>query len=307
MTTACLWMSNGRQCNTGYGNQTDLFAPRIKAEGYTLSVFDFVGGVGRPYRDQDGIMILPRFHDAWGSDMYQGHMKFTKARFSIGLFDFFAADPDVFQGQPHAQWTPVDGSPLRPDNADALRRGARWVMAMSRFGEKVLRAAGFDPLYVPHGVSSSTFQPIDREEARAKVGKWWNRDLARKFIFAMNAANHSAPSRKGFYEALAAFKEVAEKHKNALLYIHTDYIGGRGEDLRVHIEALGIDPERVIFPDMYAYAGGLYTPNDLNTLMNAADVYLSASHAEGFGIPIIEAQMAGCPVILPNNSAQTEL
>jgi hypothetical protein len=45
----------------------------------------------------------------------------------------------------------------------------------------------------------------------------------------------------------------------------------------------------------------------MNMLYNAADVFLLPSAGEGFGIPAIEAQSSGCPVILADFSAQTEL
>ena len=45
----------------------------------------------------------------------------------------------------------------------------------------------------------------------------------------------------------------------------------------------------------------------MNNMYNSLDVYLSNSKGEGFGIPTIEAQSAGVPVIVSNNTAQPEL
>ena len=42
-------------------------------------------------------------------------------------------------------------------------------------------------------------------------------------------------------------------------------------------------------------------------MYNSLDVYLSNSKGEGFGIPTIEAEAAGIPVIVSNNTAQPEL
>jgi FkbM family methyltransferase len=41
-------------------------------------------------------------------------------------------------------------------------------------------------------------------------------------------------------------------------------------------------------------------------MYNTFDVYLSASRAEGCGLPILEAQACGVPAIVPDNSAQPE-
>lgn len=51
---------------------------------------------------------------------------------------------------------------------------------------------------------------------------------------------------------------------------------------------------------------GLAT-DDLNVLYNLAHALVYPSHYEGFGIPILEAMKAGCPVIAFNNSAVPEV
>jgi glycosyltransferase involved in cell wall biosynthesis len=45
----------------------------------------------------------------------------------------------------------------------------------------------------------------------------------------------------------------------------------------------------------------------LNAMYNAADVFLLPSQGEGFGIPVLEAQASGCPVIVTDFTAQSEL
>ncbi|MCH8546237.1 MAG: glycosyltransferase family 4 protein [Cryomorphaceae bacterium] len=47
--------------------------------------------------------------------------------------------------------------------------------------------------------------------------------------------------------------------------------------------------------------------DDLNKLYNGADALWFVSHFEGFGIPIIEAFKAGCPVITANNTSMPEV
>ncbi len=81
----------------------------------------------------------------------------------------------------------------------------------------------------------------------------------------------------------------------------------RGEHLPGTVEALGIDPAKVLFAPQYPYNRGMLSPKWLNRMYNAADVYLSTSHGERFQIPLIEAQAAGLPVIVSNFSAMAEL
>lgn len=47
--------------------------------------------------------------------------------------------------------------------------------------------------------------------------------------------------------------------------------------------------------------------DDLNSLYNGADALWFVSHFEGFGIPIIEAFRAGCPVLTANNTSMPEV
>ncbi|KKL28126.1 hypothetical protein LCGC14_2378290, partial [marine sediment metagenome] len=68
-----------------------------------------------------------------------------------------------------------------------------------------------------------------------------------------------------------------------------------------------VDNNTIRFPDVYNYVLGNYGTGSLRDLYNAADIFLSPSRGEGFGIPVVEAQMCGCPVIVTDFTAQSEL
>lgn len=311
MSTRMLWVSNGRMWKTGYGGQTDLFLPRIKAAGFDPLAFAFTNRVGNPLTHADGILELQACFDMWGNDIVAAHMDWSKAAFSFGLFDFYMAEPAVYALHPHAQWVPVDNDPLRDDLLVNLKNGARWVIAMSKYGERVLQEAGFDPLYVPHGIDTKLFRPIDRAEARARMQARIDKDtdleieLGDKFVVLMNAANISA--RKGFFEAMSAFKAFHERVPESVLYLHTDMVGVRGQKLFEHVRRLGLDEGAVAYPNQYYYTMGMIDGPWINDLYNTADVLLNPAYGEGFGIPIIEAQAAGCPVIVTDCSSMSEL
>jgi glycosyltransferase involved in cell wall biosynthesis len=98
----------------------------------------------------------------------------------------------------------------------------------------------------------------------------------------------------------------ADEVPGARLYLHTavsqDY---GGVDVEALVKDLGLEG-RVIYPDWYRYWLGM-PAEYLNCVYNAGDVYLGAAMAEGFGIPLIEAQACGLPVITTNFSAMPEL
>ncbi len=52
---------------------------------------------------------------------------------------------------------------------------------------------------------------------------------------------------------------------------------------------------------------GFVSENDLNTIYNKATALIYPSSYEGFGIPVIEAQKAGCPVVAMNRSSIPEI
>ena len=65
--------------------------------------------------------------------------------------------------------------------------------------------------------------------------------------------------------------------------------------------------DKVRFSDQYGIITGRIQPQNLAALYGAADVLTATSHAEGFGLPIIEAQACGTPVITTNFSSMPEL
>ena len=64
--------------------------------------------------------------------------------------------------------------------------------------------------------------------------------------------------------------------------------------------------EDVLFADQYHMVVG-FPDAYMVDLYNSLDVLLSPSMGEGFGIPIVEAQACGCPVIVGDWTAMSEL
>ncbi len=76
--------------------------------------------------------------------------------------------------------------------------------------------AGLDCYYVPHGVDTNVYKPVDMQEARERAGL--PKDA---FIVGMVAANKGNPSRKAFHQQIAAFAKFHRRHTDAVLYIHS--------------------------------------------------------------------------------------
>jgi glycosyltransferase involved in cell wall biosynthesis len=99
----------------------------------------------------------------------------------------------------------------------------------------------------------------------------------------------------------------ARKHKDALLYLHTDASGSLGGiRLTELIASVGIPKEQVVFVDPYVLRAGV-TQKTLAGIYTAMDILLATSYGEGFGIPTIEAQACGTRVIVSDFAASAEL
>jgi glycosyltransferase involved in cell wall biosynthesis len=124
----------------------------------------------------------------------------------------------------------------------------------------------------------------------------------------MTAANKGVhPPRKAFAENFMAFGMFAQRHPDAVLYMHSEASASMGGlDLNLLAQMCGIAPDRIKWADPYLYRMGLPL-HAMAALYSAADVLLAASMGEGFGIPVVEAQACGTPVIVSNFTAQPEL
>lgn len=299
------WLSNGPWTSTGYGNQTRTFAPRIKQLGHDICITAFYGLEGA-ILNWDGITVYPKGREAWGNDVGAAHTRHYGGNVLITLVDAWVMEPDMLQlnGVRWIPWFPVDHEPLPPAVARKIQRAYRRIV-FSRFAERMVHDADMDCYYVPHGVDTAVFTPIDRIEAREKMG--FPKDA---FIVGTVAANKGTPSRKALPEQIEAFAQFKRKHTDAIFVMHTtksENGEGQGLNLPELCAYHGLQVEKdVFFPDQYQLLLG-YTDTYMNALYNIMDVFMLPSMGEGFGIPIVEAQAAGTPVIVGDWTSMGEL
>lgn len=296
-----LWHSNAPWCPTGYGQQTALWVPKIAGLGHEVLVSAFYGLSGAPIT-WNGITVLPgnTTGDPYGSGLLREHVKHEKIDLVITLGDIWVLDPQHLKDMPVAHWLPVDCSPMSSMDAVALENSKATPIAMSRFGEIQLRQAGFRPMYVPHALHPVYTGPLpDREQCRKQFR------LDGKFVVGLNAANKDA-FRKGMFEQFAAFAILNRKHPDTALMVHGMVAEQGALDLLALARSCGI-AHAVQFVDQYAYLTGRIPPAHLLDWYTALDLYSSCSLGEGFGIPIVEAQACGTPVVVTDASSMPEV
>ena len=251
--------------------------------------------------------IYPAGYDIYGNDVILAHAQNhfdgdLLGGLIITLVDVWVLSAPNFTRANVACWTPIDHDPVPPRVTEFLHAYGGFTLAMSKFGQKALENQGIESFYVPHGIDTNLFTPRDRKESRAELNIPED-----AFLVSMVAANKGFPPRKGFPEAFRAFKAFSDKHSDALLYLHTEANGHvEGVNTGQLVNALELDGDKLRFVDQYHYHVGL--PADyLAKVYSASDVLLNPSYGEGFGIPILESQACGTPVITTNFSAMPEL
>jgi glycosyltransferase involved in cell wall biosynthesis len=302
-------LGNAPWVPSGYGEQIGLLAPRLRALGHEVAcaanhglqgmvslwngipVFPAVeanSSIG-PYAEQFGADVVLCLHDAWvmKPDAWPDEM-------TVGMY------------------APVDHFPIPPLVVGVLQHEKVRPIAMSRDGEQWMRSFALDPMYAPHAVDTKVFKPQPEMRDAMRDGMGIPRDA---FLIGMVGANQGWNPhicRKAFPQAIQAFAEFLADHDDAWLYMHTNPLsGGRGTPLEPLIlaenAACPVDlMGRIRFPDERELLFGVERPH-LAAQYAAFDVLLNPSMGEGFGVPIIEAQACGVPVITSDHSAMTEL
>lgn len=310
-----LWASNSPHASTGYGQQTAQVTKRLKEDKHAIAIASNYGLEGAT-TIWEGIKVFPRGFDLHSNDVIPAHLyawaheNSSENPLLITLYDVW-----VYKGKQWdlidqiASWVPIDHMPVPPDVLAWCRRDNVTSIAMSRFGEAMLHNADIECFYIPHAIEK-VFKPT--ESIKTSNGSMTGRDIIEissdKFVVGMNSANKGiVPNRKAFPESFLAFAMFAQKHDDAVLYLHTEDRGAMGGiNLRELAQACGIKDEQIVFVDQYAYRSGM-TQEVLASIYTAMDVFLQPSMGEGFGIPAIEAQACGTPVIMTDATAQTEL
>jgi glycosyltransferase involved in cell wall biosynthesis len=283
------------------------FAPRDAIGNHTLQVQDVLRGLGlaseiyvadarpevahlsRPYRD------LGEAADTWL--LYQSSTGSPMADWLLGrpepkLVNYHNITPaSVF-----APWEPHVGVELQAGRRQLADLAAVTELAVadSTYNERELIALGYrKTTVVPILLDTSTFDhavdeaALDRLRAEAAGGATW------LFVgrIAPNKAQHD------LVKAFAVYRRVYDDRARLRL------VGGASSHryltaLQAYVDELGL-----------AHAVDL--PGDvpdgvLGAHYRAADVYVSASDHEGFGVPLVEAMYHGVPVVAYGSTAVPE-
>lgn len=147
--------------------------------------------------------------------------------------------------------------------------------------------------YVPHAVPEQVFFPMKPAERLMHKKGILGKQREDHFILTFVSRN---ARRKVPNDIIASFKLFLEElkskhgHDKATLVMHTDPLDPEGPNLHHTIDMLGVKENVVFSKDRIGF-------NEMNSLYNFSDAVINVSLNEGFGLSVLEAKMAGRPVI----------
>ena len=169
---------------------------------------------------------------------------------------------------------------------------------------------------LPHGVDTQIYFPMDdRRKLRRELfhGGWIGDDD----ILLLNVNAHQR--RKDIARSLQVLRALRAMGLPAKLYLHMpSYSDGDMTDLKMVADQLRLtqgkewqvaDKLLINGHEVPAFRNGHGVAGEehLNRLYNAADIFLTTTLGEGWGLTPTEALAAGCPVAMPAHTACQEI
>lgn len=315
-----LLYGNSPRVGTGYGVQIAHLARGLKRDGHDVAIactYGHQAGVGQWETGHGPVILYPSGWLENSVDVLALHaLHFfdndPQAGWIITLTDQWILNPVNLDGFNVIAWTPIDHWPVPPEVLKFFHknRTARPV-AMSKYGQQQMVEAGLAADYAPLAVDTATFTRrthVDIAGDQVPIREMLDIPTTGRFVVAMVAMNKDPDDRKGFEPAFRAFGRFWREHQDAFLYVHADRFGIAGSQLNLVELAkhCAIPPHAITFSNTYAMQIG-FSPEMMSAIYSAADVLLCPSKGEGFGVPMIEAQSCGTPVIATDFTSQTEL
>lgn len=307
-----LYHSAPPMADTGYGVHTKNLLPRLSKDHETA--VHSVGGWEGMGVDWQGIQIYPSGAGKFGERSIPYWFSETGSDVVFSHHDHWSVAGTLNQmqqsGIPMVLYTILDHDlpGKRPPKAVVeANENALKTIVMSEWAEERMKNSRVsdDKVHrIPHGVDTTKYAPvtprISEEELKKDLGVPED-----AFVFGMVSANYGP--RKNIPGHIQAFKQFVDENDadDAYFYIHTHPTMDGGYNLYEVRDALQLDEDKVLFPDPHKKYHGI---DDLTVvqLYNTFDVHLNMTQSESWGMTITEAMSCATPVIVSNNSAQTE-
>lgn len=183
------------------------------------------------------------------------------------------------------QYFTVHGLRFHERGLNVARKEATAIIVPSRFVAEELEREGFEPERV-HVAHHGIDPPADRSDAEIDeaVRRW---GITGPYVLFVGTLE----PRKGVATLVGAFAHLRRARPDVSLVV----VGGRGWGQVPRLDRPGI------------LALGGVGDDDLDALYRRARCLAYPSHYEGFGLPVLEAMVRGCPVITSSVTSLPEV
>ena len=157
--------------------------------------------------------------------------------------------------------------------------------------------------YIPHGINTNTFYPIENDEEYKLVEVMRDRLFGDKDVDYVMFHNNRNIRRKMTSDVILAFKFMyhklikedggnTDRADKVRLLLHTNTIDDNGTNLKAVISDLCPEIAHLI-----VITNAKFSSQELNALYNLADVVVNIASNEGWGLSSTEALVTGTPII----------
>ena len=319
----------GHLSHTGFGTVTSELATRFLAAGVDVRVIA-VNHRGEPIKGPLNGHVWPAniyghpYAGDWSGGAIDGTVwsrldpgdewkpdKVLVISDVSGFLNHIGQSVETWRAAEVYHYCPIEGDNLTPAWRQLWEHFA--PVAMSDYGAQVIGSLLERPVpRIYHGVDTDTFHPVSpgrpirwdggvfrsKDDCKAKFGL-----AGRKVIFR---ADRNVV-RKNYHSLFTAFVPIAEADPDVDLVLHCRPLDPEGIDLIQELRRLpeSVQPQ-VKFTNAHDTFKGLPVEG-LNALYNAADIYMTTTGGEGFGLTLAESLAAGTPVVSTGWAAEVEV
>ena len=243
-------------------------------------------------------------------------LKMEEADMYIYLLDVWIIEPNKKFCCPSMTWLPLHFSPLE-ETTKAILPTFDKIIYMCEFGKQVVNESlpelnvmkePIIPHFIDYDYLYNNINQYDREYFRDEIGisKIETETNEKVFLVSVVARNAEESNRKYLDLSIQSFKILLDKYPelNPYLYIHTTLMGK--VDLVTCIQYFGVPIDKIIIPDQLKLSRSGYKTEYMCGIYLGSDVLLATTGSEGFGLPILEAQLLGCPVVTTKCTAMLD-
>ena len=224
---------------------------------------------------------------------------FTDPRFWIWLYNM---EREIRQHTPIIYYNIWDDLPDPLYNTNYYR-SSDLLLSISKqtygINKRILSKFGYEDWqtkYVPHGVSSTRFHKVHKDNQN--FIEFEQKHGLDKYKFKILYLNRNI-RRKNPGDVALAYKHMMDKltpeqRKDCVFVFHAAPSDENGTDMRAVCQTLLPD-----YPVIFTYDNsGPLNDKEMNFLYNSVDTYINLASNEGFGLGSLEALTVGTPIVV---------